>query len=275
MTHRTFIPLKTDPYSVFRKSKTPPGLYARRKWLGQGEDRAWQRDFKEQTERLFEDQTPDGSWGGSITETVRRLFGLHLTVRTPNAAIEKALDWLITKALGTPGPRRQTGGGSLSRRELLGLPFTPGSSASFALAATLFLAAIFEKSQDPRIMKGYALLDERMFRKGMRRCGWAGFSNYLRALVVHPEYKKRRITRQAVMALAGVQTPDGRWPGGIPFYQTVNALAHLDVKEARDQLTPAFERLARTQNPDGSWGGSHKEWQTFLVVHALRNKGLL
>jgi hypothetical protein len=34
-------------------------------------------------------------------------------------------------------------------------------------------------------------------------------------------------------------------------------------------------RIVSSQNHDGTWGSTDKEWQTFLVIHALRNKGIL
>ncbi|MDZ7697529.1 MAG: hypothetical protein U5R49_11605 [Deltaproteobacteria bacterium] len=274
MTYRTYGPLRYDPYKVFRKSKTPVGLYARQKWLNEADAPVWQRDFDEQTTGLFEGQSADGSWGRSVRETVRRLFGLHLTVRHPDPQIDTALEWLVGKILQTSGQRHAKGKGPLKPQEVVGLPFTTGSRASFEIAAALFLASIFQKAQDPRVMNGYACLGERMFKKGERSCGWASFSNYLRALVVHPQYHKRRITRRAVLVLAGVQSPDGRWPKRLPFYQNINALAHLDFKEARDQLIPAFDTLVNTQSRDGTWGRADREWNTFLVVHALRNKGI-
>jgi len=33
--------------------------------------------------------------------------------------------------------------------------------------------------------------------------------------------------------------------------------------------------LSNTQNVDGSWGDEDREWNTFLVVHALKNKACL
>jgi hypothetical protein len=79
----------------------------------------------------------------------------------------------------------------------------------------------------------------------------------------------------AVEALARVQNPLGRWPDQVPFCQTVNALAHLNLSQVDMQLERAFKRLYETQHTDGSWGRSQREWNTFLIVHALRNKGVL
>jgi len=40
---------------------------------------------------------PDGSWFCSTIETIKRLFGLHLTVRSPTAQIDASLAWLLGK----------------------------------------------------------------------------------------------------------------------------------------------------------------------------------
>ena len=267
------IHLKYDPYPIFRGSKSPFGLYARQKWLGEAGEALWQNDYKEQTDKLLKGQGQDGSWDESLIKTVRRLFGLHLTVRKPNTKIDKALEWLINSFPETLRQPHQKGDGPLKGRDLVGLPFTTGSRESFQFGATLFLASIFGKENDPRIMKYYALLSKQIAEKGIRFCGWASLSNYMRALVVHPRYSRSSVTEHAVMELAGIQKYNGVWLSRLPFYQTVNALAHLDFEIAEEQIGPAFDRLFKTQNKDGSWGRSQREWNTFLVVHALRNKG--
>ena len=58
----------------------------------------------------------------------------------------------------------------------------------------------------------------------------------------------------------------------MPFYQIVNALAHLDLPEADRQLELAFQHVIESQKPDGTWRSDQPEWHTFLVVHALKNK---
>ena len=265
--------LKYDPYRIFRGSTSPFGLYARQKWLGEAGEAAWKGDYEEQTDKLLEGQGQDGSWDGSLIETVRRLFGLHLTVRHPNEEIEKALEWLINRSSESLRQPHKKKDGPLKGRDLVGLPFTTGSRESFQYGATLFITSIFGKENDPRIMKCYALLSKEIAAKDIRFCGWASFSNYIRALVVHSKYSRSAITAQAVRELAGVQKPNGLWLKQLPFYQNINALAHLDFRIAEEQLIPAFDRLFKTQNKDGSWGRSQREWNTFLVVHALRNKG--
>ncbi|MFZ5908303.1 MAG: hypothetical protein ACOYVJ_13045 [Nitrospirota bacterium] len=68
---------------------------------------------------------------------------------------------------------------------------------------------------------------------------------------------------------------DGCWTGQIPFYQTVNALGHLDFGQSDTALKRAFVLLREKQNTDGTWGMTQKEWNTFLIVHALTRKRAL
>jgi len=93
--------------------------------------------------------------------------------------------------------------------------------------------------------------------------------NILRAFVIHGRYAKGRATEMMVDYLGRRQLPSGKWKGRIPFYMTFNALAHLNSANARRQCMAAVEGIVRAQNKDGSWGRTQKEWDTFLVVHAL------
>ena len=82
--------LRSDPYQIFQFSKTPAGLYARQKWLGEVQSGQWKNDFQETVDVLLSDQSPDGSWHQDTAATLKHLFGLHLTVRSANAQIEAA-----------------------------------------------------------------------------------------------------------------------------------------------------------------------------------------
>ena len=141
--------------------------------------------------------------------------------------------------------------------------------------AALFLASIFGGQDDPAVVNLY----RHLCQVGAKSNGlWhdaASSHNILRALVVHPVFSKDAATEASVVRLAERQTPDGDWGPELPFYQTLNALAHLDLPAAQKQLDMAFRRLLETQNSDGSWSRSEPEWNTFLAVHALRNKGML
>lgn len=103
----------------------------------------------------------------------------------------------------------------------------------------------------------------------------AAFHNIFRAMVVHPVFAKDKATELAVEVLAALAAEDGGWGNDSTFYQTLNAVAHLELSQAQSALEKAFERLFETQRIDGSWGRSQPEWNTFLAVHALKNKGFI
>jgi len=140
--------------------------------------------------------------------------------------------------------------------------------------ATLFLSSIFGRENDTDVLGAYEQLAKNLNEDG-RWGGWSSSSNILRAFVVHPLYSQSPETEKAVQALGRVQDASGKWPGRIPFFQTVNALAHLDSADADRQLTRAFKHISRTQNADGTWGRSDREWKTFLTIHTLKNKAKL
>jgi len=267
--------LHYDPYQIFCFSKTPAGLYARQKWMGDAEGSRWQSDFQETVDALRADQLPDGSWQQSAATTIIRLFGLHLTVRSANRRIEQALTWLLEKIeLQAEGPRVRSAAEG-ERVDLSGLPFVPSRPAMLWTAAPLFLCSIFGRSNDPLVLKLYRwLCNEGITQRGQ----WfdvASSHNIFRALVVHPRFAADPAVDLAVERFSELQTDAGDWGSHLPFYQTLNALAHLKDPAAENQLEKAFARLTPNQNSDGTWGRREPEWNTFLAVHALKNKGLL
>jgi hypothetical protein len=156
----TSMKLHYDPYQVFRSSKTPAGLYARQKWLGEAGTPDWQHDFQGTVAALQMGQMPDGSWRHASQPTIERLFGLHLTVRSPNHEIEAALDWLIEKMSLTRNDIQVYSGGDASSDPLAGLPFVMSRPSMFLTGATLFLASIFGRAQNPDILSRYRQLSE-------------------------------------------------------------------------------------------------------------------
>jgi hypothetical protein len=94
-------------------------------------------------------------------------------------------------------------------------------------------------------------------------------------LIVHPDFSGDSATAALVDHLGESQDPSGRWPDPIPFFLTMNAIAHLRSDSAHRQWIKALVILRDTQNADGTWGDENCEWNTFLVVHALKNKAYL
>lgn len=251
------------------------GLYARQKWLGEEKDSRWKIGFDATVKRLLAGQSDNGSWNHSVMPTIQRLFGLHLTVRHPNESLHKALDWLMDLSFKELSRSRKDFPEPITSQDLENLPFTPGCSGYFMAGVALFLATIFGREKDSKVLDAYEWLSQKGIEKKGRWCGWSCNNNVLRAFVVHPRYSKNRATELAAHALARAQDHSGKWPRGVPFYQTVNALAHLDFPAADRQVRKAFRHLHQTQNHDGTWGRSQREWNTFLVVHAMRRKGAL
>lgn len=263
-----------DPLPVFMESKTPAGLYARQKWLG-ASGAAWRTDFDRTVRHLWDGQRPDGSWGGSAMRTLQRLFGLHLTVRESEARIQAALSWLMDRVWNGAGAGGKTITPEAAAPWLQGLPFVIGDAGILHAAATLFMAAIFQRGDAPAVRGHYDALCARLAGGEGLFPDPGSFSNAFRALVVHPDYAGHPVVARMVAVIGRRQTDDGGWTGLLPFHQTVNALAHLNTEAADRILEAAFRRLRRTQNRDGSWGHAQREWHTFLTVHALKNKGVI
>ena len=267
--------LRNDPYQIFRYSRTPAGLYARQKWLSEAERSQWKSDFQETTRVLLADQSSDGSWHHETVATIKHLFGLHLTVRSSNSQTAAALAWLMKNFEIQTDKIHVRVEDVATVTDLTGLPFVPSRLDIFLTAATLFLATIFDRENEPEVVAVYQWLSTQGIKnKGLwfdRACT----HNIFRAMVVHPVFAKDNATALAVRYHAELQTDDGGWGDDSSFYQTLNALAHLEIPQAEAQLERAFERLYETQNRDGTWSRSEPEWNTFLAIHALKNKGLL
>ena len=267
--------LRNDPYLVFRYSKTPAGLYARQKWLGETERSQWKLDFQEAVTALLADQSPDGSWHHAVVATIKHLFGLHLTVRSSSSQIDAALTWLLEKIDFQTEEVQLSAENVSTDAGLTGLPFVPSRLEMLLTGVSLFLAAIFGRESDPDVLAIYRWLSAQGIKNKGRWFDGASSHNIFRAMVVHPVFAKDKVVALAVEYLAGLQTDNGGWGDDLSFYQTLNALAHLDLPQAESQLERAFKRLYETQNRDGTWSQAEPEWNTFLAIHALKNKGLL
>ncbi|CAB1081394.1 hypothetical protein D1AOALGA4SA_9047 [Olavius algarvensis Delta 1 endosymbiont] len=267
--------LRYDPYQVFRSSKTPAGLYARQKWLDEAENRQWKNDFQETVSAHLADQLPDGSWAHESVRTIQHLFGLHLTVRSTTEQIEAALTWLLAK-ISIQNETIHVGSEDIATEDdLKGLPFIPSRPDMLLTGASLFLASIFGREDDPTVLSVYRWLCKQGVKNNGSWSDRASSHNIFRAMVVHPVFAKDRATELAVKMLATSTDKSDAWGNELTFYQTLNALAHLNFPQTEAQLAKAFERLFETQNMDGSWSRSEPEWNTFLAVHALKNKGFL
>jgi hypothetical protein len=259
-----------DPLVVFKHSKTPAGLYARQKWLDETGKNPWREDFLETVGYLYHGQCGDGSWEHSPMETIRRLFGLHLTVRASDLSIEAALRWLEGQAQA--GSMDQDVSPDL---ELQGLPFRKGRLDVFYKSATVFLSTLFGFEERPQTRQFCRDLTQTLNRFKALAADAASVSNILRALVVQSDPLQQAGVKMIIGWIGDAQQPDGTWGELLPFYQTVNALAHMACPETDRMLAKAFRQLRKTQHPGGDWGDGDSEWNTFLVFHARRNRKML
>jgi hypothetical protein len=189
--------------------------------------------------------------------------------------IEKALGWLIKHTLNHNALNVEEPVESIAPEAFRELPFTPGQPHLSLVCATLFLAAIFQRGNESAVVAHYNLLSQWVAESACGMDTWSDKSNALRAFIVHPDYSEDLAIAVLVDNLGEIQDPSGRWPPQIHFFQTVNALAHLRLNSAHRQWVKALRILSNTQNKDGSWGNEDLEWNTFLVVHALKNKACL
>lgn len=264
--------LNHNPYLLFQTSPSPMGLYARQKWLGQTASPSWRHDFEAAVRRCRAGQKSNGLWHGSSLETIQRLFDLHLTVRDADPDIDRALDALLAAVLsaGANKARRR-----VAANRLAGLPFAPGRWMEVVGPATVFLAAIFGRDQHADVVELIGRLNDGLLGRRPEALPHAAGHNGLRAFVVLQNAVELPATRLLVAWMARRQTTRGDWGRAIPFFQGLNALAHLDLQEARHQCARGFDLLVATQNPDGSWGTSQREACSFLAIHALRNQGMI
>lgn len=268
--------LKYDPLSIFKGSTTPVGLYARSRWIGLDNDSGWQNDFDKTVAALRKGQLANGSWENSPLLTIHRLFGLHLTVRQPDDNIDKALEWLVfTFDTLSDFQIGSLFGKQLSSSKIENLPFVNSNVADLFKAAVLFLSTIFGKGKEEAIAKIFQGVMARFDFKRRRWTSLASTQNFLRAFVVHPEYRNSGVILKVVRMFADMQSTSGTWNERINSYLLINALAHLDMDVAKRQLISSLRGISHKQNSDGSWGRREKEWKTFLIIHAMKRMSAL
>jgi hypothetical protein len=174
--------------------------------------------------------------------TIERLFGLHLTVRSPTAPINAALNWLLDKIYLQKEKIHIKVKDVASGTDLTGLPFIQSRHDMLITGAALFLATIFGREGDTDVLAIYKWLSEQGIKSGGQWIDEASSHNIFRAMVVHPVFAKDRATELTVHYLSEFQTDSGDWGNRSLFYQTLNALAHLNFPGADMQLEKAFKR---------------------------------
>jgi len=278
--------LRYNPFLVFRNSASPYALYVRRKIL-ESEDGSNRTASKRILQRILKGQSRDGSWKGSVIETVKSLFDIQLLEGDSVEPGARAVEWLMQNPLTRDNTKTKSANiyqglffwiprpeehALPDRRDLL---FNRGCSGFFKTGATLHFSGVFGLEKDSRIKRAFRTLDNVLKQRGGKWCSLYCSNNILRAYVSHPLRRGHASTRTAVKYLEKSQKPDGSWPDSSYFYYTFHILAQSRLQSARKQIKKALPRIYRSQNRDGTWGRKEKEFSTFLVVDSLYKQGLI
>ena len=262
--------IKYDPYSVFRKGISPASLYARKKWLGESESDEWKNDYRKTVADIVSGGIlPDNN----MTDAVKNLFALHLTVRDKTPEITDAVLKLLEKAEDILMNKDRT---VIADNELSDLPFAGAEKCFVIPPAALFLAEIFDLKDSRPFEKLFNRMIDLTRDSISDRRRILLLHNFFRVLAVDPVTAALPETDSILDRLLDLQLESGDWKDKIPFFQAVNAAAHINSEKSDILFTKALKLIVSSQNNDSSWGnGESKEWNSFLTVHALKNKNIL
>jgi hypothetical protein len=261
-------------------------VHARLRWMNGGrQDRALAGKLMAGLRR---EQGADGSWNGSVHQTIHNLFSLWLLQESLNGqagksrCTAKAVDWMLECGHGTGrGGMCGCDGvyeglffgiGRADReplRKIAGVPFTPGCGGFVKTGAALFFATVFQQGDVERVQRAYQRLEQVGMHRHGQWCSWPCSNNILQAFAVHPEYGASKTMQKAIARLGECQTLKGDWGGNIPFYPTLFALSRVGGVKAKAQVGKALACAMGKQNRDGTWGRTQREAQTWMVLDAI------
>lgn len=278
--------LKYLPYGIFKESRTPCGLYARRNWMGESTAKL-KGVIERVVESICRDQLDNGSWGDSVVNTSENLHILSLLAPERDDVGAKGVDWLLekehppmvlTSGDGSPYTGLFFKMGPGDTKAIYGrddLFFNRGCSGFVKTGAALYLSGIFGRGEDKRVGSAFKSLDRVLEVRGGRWCSLVCSNNILRGYVTHPRRRDSSQTRKALAYLEKVQAKTGGWERIPYFYHSFNTIASSKLPSARRQIERAMPRILRSQNRDGSWGKRHQEFKTFMVLDGLCRQGIL
>lgn len=277
--------LKANPLLAFAQGDSPIALHVRRNYGGgSGRD---DQVAGLLADKLLSGQQADGSWGGTVAQSIENLFALWL-LGARGKETERGVNWLMEthrpamRCVNTDGGRYDDMFFHMSSRadrdrvrKMGDVPFTPGCAGFVKTGAALFCALELEQGDAQRIKHACATLSHLfVYRKG-RPCSGSCSMNLLTAMASAPARFEAQSLKQALAWTASQQQADGSWARGIPFYEMAYTLGRLPQKLGEAQLEKCLARAVRTQHRDGTWGQTHWEMKTFLLLPALRQAGLM
>ncbi|MGD8507126.1 MAG: hypothetical protein PVF15_10770 [Candidatus Bathyarchaeota archaeon] len=268
--------LKIDPLNYVVNLKSPIGVHLRR-YVFKKETDADLALKKKLYEKTVADQSTDGSWGQLFVRTANNLWNLALLgCDAEDGSVRKGLEWLLSiqrhQYRGHPGffHSNNKKDPSVMRSTFYG-EFGPGCTIFYQTAYAVHLLHIFgfdDNSQVQRAIRSYLQF------WSPKWCGSWCTINVLRILIEHPLSRESKQAESGLKYLARRQTKRGAWKA-FPFYHTFHALSRANHALAKKQLRKAFPLVVNRQNEDGSWGRKEQGTETFLVLDALKNAGVL
>jgi len=268
--------LKVNPLNYVADLESPIGVYLRRDIFKKEAktDTTLKRKLYEKT---VADQSADGSWEQLFVRTANNLWDLALLgYDSEDRSIKKGLEWLLSiqrhQYRGYPGffysnnrkdPR-------LMRSTFYG-EFGSGCTIFYQTTYAIHLFHIFgfdDIRQVQTTVKSYLQF---------WRLDWCGAwctINVLRMLIEHPLSAESKQVESGLKYLDKRQTKTGAWKD-FSFYHTFHALSRANHALAKKQFKRAFPSVVKRQNKDGSWGRKEQGTETFLVLDALKNAGIM
>ena len=273
--------LKHDPFKVLQEEESPYAYWVRRHILESHsqEDEELRRGLFNE---ILEQQLPDGSWNGKVSDTVEALFKL-LLLRGPRNWGRKGVDWLMEKKWDTTSGlykcdlfNRMTHDDIEDFRHRRDLLFNYGCSAFINTAGVIHFAGYFGSSDTDAVDDAIKCLKKvAKARKGLF-CSPYCSSNILRAFLKHPFAKGSSTARKCVQAMEELLLEEGGWRNCNYPYHTFNAIAQSHTQSAKRQIKQSLPKVIHGQNADGTWGKNYyTHFATFLVLDALSEQRLL
>ncbi len=268
--------LKVDPLNYVADLESPVGVYLRRE-IFKEETKADTILRRRSYEQTVADQNVDGSWSQLFVRTANNLWNLALLgYDAEDKSVKKGLEWLLSiqrhDYRGYPGffhsaNRKDS---SMMRSTFYG-EFGPGCTIFYQTTYAVHLLHVFGFDHDKQVQT--TIRSYLQFWTPTWCSAWCTI-NVLRVLIEHPLSGESGQIQAGLARLAELQTPTGAWKG-FPFYHTFHALSRAKHIVAKEQLEKAFPSVVKRQNKDGSWGRKEHETETFLVLDALKNAGII
>jgi hypothetical protein len=268
--------LKVNPLKYANNLKSPIGVYIRRD-IFKKETKTDATLKEDLYKRTVADQSADGSWDQLFVRTANNLWNLALLgYGAEDKSVRKGLEWLLSiqrlqyrgySGFFSSNNRKDP---SAMRSTLYG-EFGPGCTIFYQTTYAIHLLHVFGFDNNKQVQ---TTINSYLKFWKPTWCGVWCTINVLRMLIEHPLSAESKQVESGLKFLAKRQSKRGSWKA-FPFYNTFHALSRSPHTLAKKQVKRALPTVVNRQNKDGSWGKIELETETFLVLDALKNAGVI